>query len=237
MRAVIESAAGNLEAADKDLKESLSLAPSNVNSLLNYGTLLWKFGQKDDARRMFLKALELDKHNRQALTSLGFLEREMGDMKSAEDDFSRVVRLYPKESVAHLALGDRYSSERDCRSAQTNYEAAYQRAANNGLIVAGGTNAALEAHNLDLARQWLDRVTGAINDNPQVMRERQRYLTWTGGYQDAAKLGSKVIERLPRDPQAPVYLAYDLYYLGRYEDALALATRYDSILPNNRDWL
>ena len=44
-----------------------------------------------------------------------------------------------------------------------------------------------------------------------------------------------MIERLPRDPQAPVYLAYDLYYLGRFDEALALATRYDSILPNNRD--
>ena len=105
----------------------------------------------------------------------------------------------------------------------------------NGLIVAGGANAALEAHNLDLAKQWLDRATGAMNDNPQVMRERQRYLTWTGGYQEAADLGSKVIERLPRDPQAPVYLAYDLYYLGRYDEALALATKYDPILPNNRD--
>ena len=105
----------------------------------------------------------------------------------------------------------------------------------NGFIVAGGANAALEAHNLDLAKQWLDRATGAMNDNPQVMRERQRYLTWTGGYQEAADLGSKVIERLPRDPQAPVYLAYDLYYLGRYDEALALAIKYDSILPNNRD--
>ncbi len=235
MRAAIESAGGNLEAADKDLKEALSLAPSNVNSLLNYGTLLWKFGRKDDARSIFLKTLELDKHSRQALTSLGFLEREMGDRKSAEDYFSRVVRLYPKESAAYLALGDLHSSERDFRSAQTNYEAAYQRATGNGFIVAGGANAALEAHNLDLARQWLDRATGAINDNPQVMRERQRYLTWTGGYQEAANLGFKVIERLPRDPQAPVYLAYDLYYLGRFDEALALATKYDSILPNNRD--
>jgi tetratricopeptide (TPR) repeat protein len=235
MRAAIESTAGNLEAADKDLKEALSLAPSNVNSLLNYGTLLWKFGQKDTARKMFLKALELDKHNRQAWTSLGYLAREVGDAKSAEDYFSRVVRLFPKDYVAFLALGDLYSSERNFRAAQTNYEAAYQRVQNNGLIVAGGANAALEAHNLDLAKQWLDRATGTMNDNPQVMRERQRYLTWTGGYQEASELGYKVIERLPRDPQAPVYLAYDLYYLGRYADAFALATKYDSILPNNRD--
>ena len=102
------------------------------------------------------------------------------------------------------------------------------RGSNNAKrLSAGGANAALEAHNLDLAKQWLDRASGAINDNPQVMRERQRYLTWTNGYQEAADLGFKVIERLPHDPQAPVYLAYDLYYLGRYNEAMALAKKYD----------
>ena len=28
----------------------------------------------------------------------------------------------------------------------------------NALIVSGGANAALEAHNFDLAKQWLDRA-------------------------------------------------------------------------------
>ncbi len=235
LRAAIESASGDLTAAEKDLKEALSLAPFNINSLLNYGNLLWKFGQKDAARNLFLKALELDKHNQQAMISLGYLAREQGDMKGAEDYFSRVARLYPEDFVPHLALGDLYSSQRNFRASQTSYEAGYQRMAANSLIVAGGVNAALEAHDLDLAKQWLDRATGAMNDNPQVMRERQRYLTWTGGYQEAADLGYKVIDRLPRDPQAPVYLAYDLYYLGHYDDALALAVKYDPLLPNNRD--
>ncbi len=32
-----------------------------------------------------------------------------------------------------------------------------------------------------------------------------------------------------------MYLAYDLFYLGRYEDALALVTKYDAILSNDKD--
>jgi len=36
LRAAIESASGRLDAANADLKEALTLAPSNVNSLLNY---------------------------------------------------------------------------------------------------------------------------------------------------------------------------------------------------------
>src|SRR5713101_7185769 len=73
LRAAIEAGSGNTDAANKDLQEALSLAPSNVNSLLNYGSLQWKMGQKDAAQNTFAKVLELDPRNRTALSSLGYL--------------------------------------------------------------------------------------------------------------------------------------------------------------------
>ena len=53
-----------------------------------------------------------------------------------------------------------------------------------------------------------------------------------GNYEESAKLGYQVLQQLPKDRNASVYLAYDLYNLGRYDDALAVADKYDSILPN-----
>src|SRR5579864_5418595 len=84
LRAAVESASGDLDAANRDLKEALALAPNNVNSLMNFGTLLWKLGQKDAARETFNKILELDPKNRQALSALGYLARDGGDNKLAE---------------------------------------------------------------------------------------------------------------------------------------------------------
>ena len=94
---------------------------------------------------------------------------------------------------------------------------------------------ARRAHNQDRAKQWLDRAQGKMNDSPQVERERERYLTLKGDYEQAAKLGFAVIEKLPKDREGVVYLAYDLYYLGRYDEALALATKYEPIIPNDKD--
>src|SRR5579884_819260 len=37
--------------------------------------------------------------------------------------------------------------------------------------------------------------------------------------------------KMPADRNASVYLAYDLYNLGRYDDTLSLASRYENILP------
>ena len=112
LRAAVESASGDLQAANRDLKEALSLAPNNVNSLMNFGTLMWKMGQKDRRGRRLIKILELDQNNRQALSSLGYLARDAGDNKLAETYFPRAIAAHPKDYVPYLALGDLYTAER-----------------------------------------------------------------------------------------------------------------------------
>ncbi len=235
LRAVVESASGDFEAANRDLKEALSLAPGNVNSLVNLGSLLWKMGQKDAARETFTKVLELDHKNREALSSLGYLARDAGDTKLAETYFSRAIAAHPKDFAPYLALGDLYTAECKFQPAETNYESANQRMPGNPLVIAGGANAALEAHNVPLAQRWLDRASAKANMSPQVKRERERYLTFKGEYAESAKLGYEVIAKLPNDREGVVYLAYDLYYLGRYDEALALVTKYEPILAKDKD--
>jgi tetratricopeptide (TPR) repeat protein len=235
LRAAIEAGSGNFDAANQDLQEALTLAPSNVNSLLNYGSLQWKLGQKDAAQATFSKVVELDAHNRTALSSLGYLARDAGDAKLAETYFTRAANAHPKDFAPYLALGDLYTAEAKFHPAETNYENAFQRMPTNPLIVAGGANAALESHNPELAKRWLDRANGRMNNSPQVSRERERYFTLKGEYAESAKLGYAVIEKLPHDREGIVYLAYDLYYLGRYKEAAELVTKDDSMLSNDRD--
>jgi len=236
LRGAIETASGDLTAADRDLKEALSLAPSSVTVMLNYAVVLWKLGRQDAARQMYEQALNADRDNPLALESLGYLAREMGNNDDAEKYFIRAVHKHPRDYAPYLALGDLYASQRKFPAAQENYEAANERMTNNPLVMAGGANAALEAHKLDLAQHWLDRAKGAANDNPHLMRERERYLTLRGSYLESSKLGFKVLEQLPHDAEAPIYLAYDLYYLGRYKEAFDLSVKYEPLLANNKDF-
>lgn len=235
LRAAVEAASGNYDAANRDLKEALTLAPTNVNSLMNFGTLQWKIGQKDAARDTFTKVLSIDKNNRQALSALGYLARDAGDTKLAESYFQRAIAAHPKEYSPYLALGDLYTAQRNFSAAQTNYEKAYERMPTNAMIIAGGANAAIESHNLDLAQHWFERGNDKINAVPQVQRERERYLTFKGDYAEAAKLGYNVISKLPNDREGVDYLAYDLYYLGRYDEVLALVNKYQPQLPKDKD--
>jgi tetratricopeptide (TPR) repeat protein len=235
LRAAIESAFGNYDAANRDLKEALALAPTNINSMMSFGMLQWKIGQKDAARDTFTKVLEIDKNNRQALSALGYLARDGGDTKLAENYFSRAIAAHPKDYAPYLALGDLYTAERKFQEAQANYERAYERMPTNAMIIAGGANAAIESHNLDIAQHWFERGNDKINASPQVQRERERYLTFKGQYDEAAKLGYNVIAKLPNDREGVDYLAYDLYYLGRYDEAIALVKKYEPLLPKDKD--
>jgi len=236
LRGVIETASGDLTFAEKDLREALALVPNSVPMMMNYGSVLWKLKRTDEAEALFQKALKATPNNPDALTSLGYLAREAGNNKDAERFFTQVVKLNPQGFGAYLALGDLYASERVFPSAQQNYETAFQHQPDNPLVLAGGANAALEEHNLELARHWLDRSKGETNENPRIMRERQRYLTLTGSYKEAEILGRKVLQQMPDDPEAPIYLAYDVYHLGQYDEALALSTTYEPKLKNNKDF-
>jgi tetratricopeptide (TPR) repeat protein len=235
LRAAIEAASGNTDAANSDLQQAMQLAPNSANVLLNYGSLQWKLGQKDAAGKTFAKVLELDPQNRTALSSLGYMARDKGDVKAAEDYFKRAAAAHPRDFVSYLALGDLYTAEKNYHAASAQYERAYERMPTNAVIVAGGANAAIEAHNFDLARKWLDRAHGSLAASPMVMREQERYLTFQGDYAESAKLGEKVVSELPNDHEGVVYLAYDLYNLGRYDEVTALVKKYQLRFPADKD--
>ena len=168
--------------------------------------------------------------NRLALTSLGSVSRELGNDREAEKYFQRLAAAYPRLYVPHLALGDMYARH-DFAKAEAEYQKAYEFAPTNSLIVAGGMNAAIEAHEFALVAQWLSRATPEMQQDPQIMREKERYLSWTEKYQESADVGQEAIKKLPRDRDVVVYLGYDLLHLERYDDLLQLTSKYEEIMP------
>ncbi len=237
LRGVIEGASNDPEGAEKDFKDALALAPGNVTIMLNYAALLRKLNRTQEAYDLYSKAVTRDPTNQAGLTALGYMAREIKDAETAEAFFLRDIHAHPGDYVPYFGLGDLYTSIHEYKRAQTSYDKAHELAPDNPLIVASGTNSALEAHDLPIARHWVESASAnpAIENNPQFMREHERYLTFTGNYAESADLGYKVIEKLPRDPEAPVYLAYDLLFLQRYRDAFAIVQKYEPILPKNKD--
>lgn len=235
LRAAIAMAFNDRASAEKDLQEALSLEPKSTNLILNYANLLWKTNRRSEALKMYQHAVEVEPNNASGLAALGYLSREMGNDKQAEAYFNKLAQVHPDDYVPYLALGDMYTARREFKQAQASYEKAHQLNPSNALIYAGGINSALEAHEFSVAKSWIDRSDAKIAANPQVMREHERYLTMTGKYQESAQLGYQVIQKLPRDPEAPVYLAYDLLFLNKYDEAMDIVRKFQPVLPKDKD--
>jgi tetratricopeptide (TPR) repeat protein len=231
LRASIRSGSGDFAGAEADLKAARAADPKNINVLIQYAALLWRLKRNDEASSLYTEALRNDPKNQFALVSLGYLARDNGDNKTAEEFFNKLAAAYRGDYVPYLALGDLKTATKDYAEAQRDYEKAYALAPGVPLIVGGGANAAIEAHNLPVAAAWLARAKGTMNDDPRIMKERERYLFHTGKYQESADLGVKVVQQLPNDRDASVYLAYDLYNLGRYDDVLKLVREKEAVLP------
>jgi tetratricopeptide (TPR) repeat protein len=236
LRAAIKGLGNDVAGAEADLKQALQLDPQNDNVTLQYGSLLWKVGRKSEARQMYTTLLKRDDKNRYALEALGYLSRDEGDNKAAETFFSRMAAAFPNDYVPYMALGDLYTAMKEYPKAQESYEKAHKLAPTNSQIVASGSNAAIEAGKIDLAGQWVARATGAMKNDPRVIRETERYLFLKGRYAESARLGEVAVVKLPHDRDAAVYLGYDYYNLGRYDEVLALVSRYESVLPKEANF-
>jgi tetratricopeptide (TPR) repeat protein len=236
LRAAIKGLANDSPGAEADLKQALQLDPENDNVTLQYGSLLWKIGRKGEARQMYTNLLKRDEKNRYALEALGYLSRDEGDNKAAEGFFGRMAAAYPNDYVPYMALGDLYTAMKQYPKAQSSYEKAHKLAPTNSQIVASGSNAAIEAGKVDLAGEWIARATGTMKNDPRVMRETERYLFLKGRYAESARLGEQAIVKLPHDRDAAVYLGYDYYNLGRYDEVLALVSRYEGTMPKEANF-
>ncbi len=235
LRALIRLNAGDAAGALTDIRDALAANPNDRNNLQLNGDILMKLGRTQDAIAVYRRILHQDPSNRFALTSLGYAERAAGDSKQAEKYFLRLAKADPKLYVPYLALGDLYTSEHHYDKAQAEYTRALKRAPHNALVMAGGMNAAIEAHNLKLAGVWLGRTTPEMDREPQVLREKERYYSFKGDYRESAAVGERAIQVLPRDRDVVVYLGYDYLYLNRYNELLALTTKYMNLLPKETD--
>ncbi len=235
LRALIKIGGGDLTGASADIKEALDINSRDPNNLQLSGDLLVKSGHLDDAMKVYGQILKADPNNRLALTSMGFVSRELGHDQEAEKYFRQLATAYPKLYAPRLALGDMYASRHDFAHAEASYREAHKLAPNNSKIIAGGMNAAIEAKNLPLAADWLKLATPRILEDPFVLREKERYLSFTGKYEESAATGREAIKRLPKDRDVVVYLGYDLLHLERYDELRKLTADYYQILSKDPD--
>ncbi|PSH04861.1 MAG: hypothetical protein CXZ00_05715 [Acidobacteria bacterium] len=236
VRSSVRLGSNDLAGAEKDLKEAMQLDPNSTVIALQYANLLWHAKRMNEAHKVYSGVLKNDPKNRYALEAMGYMAREQNDNATAERCFREFASDYPDDYVPYLALGDLYTAMAQFDRANTEYEEAFKRAPQNTVVVANASSAAIQVGHFAVAADWVGRATGKMLDDPRVMRERERVLFHQGKYGESARLGYQVLEQLENDRNASVYLAYDLYNLGRFDETLTITERYSRLLPKEANF-
>jgi tetratricopeptide (TPR) repeat protein len=235
LRALIRMNAGDLDAALRDINDAVAISAHDPGGLQLNGDILMKIGRTEDAIVVYKRVLAIDPVNRFALISLGYASRAAHRDDAAEKYFQRLEQADPSFYVPYLALGDLYTARREFKAAQVSYNKAYELSPKSPLIMAGAINAAVEGKDLQAGETWLSRITNDMLQEPQVLREKERILSFKGDYQQSAAVGREAIKVLPTDRDVVVYLGYDLLHLEKYDELLSLTSSNLDVFPKEPD--
>jgi len=97
---------GDFQGAWSSFSSASKLAPSNPEIWNDLGLASKMLGKVDEARRCYLKALELKSDYPEALNNLAVLEMRSGDIHSAFKHLKKALKLKPAypEANFHMAL-------------------------------------------------------------------------------------------------------------------------------------
>ncbi len=115
-----------LDAAEKELKEILKLAPSDYKSRNNLAGLYHMTGRNAEALEEVRKITRMRPGYSAAWQNLGNLQAEAGKFKEATEAFRTVIKLDPKNAVAHLLLSRALRAQGNNDEASREEERAYQ---------------------------------------------------------------------------------------------------------------
>ena len=232
MRGTVKAGLGDLAGADTDLQQAVSLAPKDVNILLQYGGVQWKLGARTTPTRLTRKFSTWNRITPRPSRLWDTSRVTWGTFRRRRTTSIIWPRWSPRVR-SFSGLGDMYTSLRRL-TAQQAYEKAYSLDHESPLIIAGGR---MQGSSLTISDLQAMVATGQRRGIGEPLRDARAGALFEMDRQlrGISTLGEQVIQKLPKDRDAVVYLGYDLLALDRYEDLLGLTSRYIHAMPKEPD--
>jgi len=233
--ALVESSAGQIEAAIDAYRQAIQLAPGPIPAWNNLGHLLSKAARNEDAAQAYLKALESNPRDPIAWIGLGNVHLHRGELDHAAAAYTKSTRYMPDFAQAWNGLGDAYAAAGRIDDAMEAYRKAIalDPAYVTPRLRLGGL----------LARQ--ERYREAFSEFQEALRlDSRSQQSWfefgvvcleSGQLQDAVAAFSKSIEFGGAEGRAYSHLGIALARQGRYQEAVPLYQKSLELFPAERD--
>jgi type IV pilus biogenesis/stability protein PilW len=174
--ALINQAQGRLQLADEAYRRALQEPDVSSSVLANYGTLLLKRGQVDDAIVLLRRASSDPNYTRQALvyTNLGLAYLKKGDLRQAAAQLLLALEYQPNLPEAHHNLGLVYARLGEYEQAIQEFREAIRARPSYVEAHASLGNALMKMGRLEEARLAFERVVALEPDSDLAVASRKR---------------------------------------------------------------
>jgi tetratricopeptide (TPR) repeat protein len=121
----------DLDAARESYQKALAREPNNRDALLGMAAIDVRSGQLESAEARYLKVLEIDPRDSQAVAAVVALRGRL-DPVASESRLKTLIASQPDVAQLHFALGNQYAQQSRWTEAQSAYFKAYSLDPENG---------------------------------------------------------------------------------------------------------
>jgi len=216
-----EEKLNNVEAAETELRKSISLAPTRFDGYLALSQLFFRQGNAAKASEVLNDAASHVEETAHMRRMLGQSELARGRLDSAAHEFKRALELDPYDVEAKFGLGVSLRKGGDLEAAEVAFDDIAKRDAGfSGLAEQRGL--LLEARGkyadaIDVYRKALEKD----QSNMQLVLRLGAAQVLAGLLDDADQTLAKVIREIPNSAEAEYFIGRISFARGRTPDALA----------------
>lgn len=210
---------GNFDAALKTIKKLESIQPENDDILLQYAKLLLKLDSPDEALKRILKVLKKDDSHIDALRLQGRYYVQKGEGEKAQDCFSKILSIDPKNTEFHMDMAEQCISTKDYMGAEKHlcsYLAMNPKDI-GALLALGQVYEALK--NVEKAVECYRKILRLNNKSAEVMTAISRLFNENGQNAQAIRLFEELTNTLSSVISEEDLKSFSTS-LGEYEKAL-----------------
>ena len=204
-----------------------------VESALRNAHQRHRAGQLDEARTLCLQVLRLRPGQPQALTLLGIIAAQTGDLQRAAALFGEVLQHDPRNFAAHINRGNALLALREPAAAAASYEQAIALEPDQAAAHSGRGRALFELQRCEEAVASHDRAIALAPDRAGAHFERGRALAALMRYEPAVASLDQAIALEFRHAGAWYVRGSALYSLQRFEEALKSYDQAIALAPND----
>lgn len=201
------SDAGDNAAAEKLLREVIGEKPRRFDLTNLLGVVLKRSGKLQDAIRQFEFARKLDPKNVSPFINLGNTWMMLGDLRKAEDAFSRAVRLAPKQPEHWRLLGVAQQRQQAIDRARSSFARGHLLNPRDPRICIDYVQSLIDCGELEKAQDIAFRAREFNPGDPKLNVAHARVLRRLGRRDEAQALLEDVLAAHPQDEHALLALA------------------------------